>query len=222
MAEVISSISTALTSMYDYLVALLPGRAQNFIGLFLLVLLIFIYAVFIWKFYRFVSKKDILSLDLRQYNRSEHPVLSKIWNSLLYILEYIIILPFLIFFWFGVFTLFLIFLTEDIPTPTILILSATVIGAIRMASYYKEEISKEIAKLLPFTLLAVSMTKAGFFDFQRVISHLTELPAFFSNILTYLIFIILLEILLRAFDLLFTILGINNETPKSKEEKEEN
>lgn len=211
MGEVIETISQAANSFYNYFLSLLPERAQSFISLFFLILIIFLYAVFIWKFYRFISKKNIISLDLRQYNKSQHPVLSKMWNSLLYVLEYIIILPFLIFFWFGVFTLFLIFLTEDLPIQSILIISATIVGAVRMASYYKEDISKEIAKLLPFTLLAVSMTKAGFFNFQRIITNIAQLPAFFNNILNYLIFIIILEIILRAFDLLFFVIGINDE-----------
>jgi hypothetical protein len=211
-------ISQNLIDMYNYIVSSLPERVQNFISLFLLVLIIFVYAIFVWKFYRFISKKNIISLDLRQYNRSKHPFLSKIWNYLLYILEYIIILPFFIFFWFGIFTIFLLFLTEDLPINTILLISAMVIGSIRMASYYKEDISKEIAKLLPFTLLAVSMTKSGFFDFQRILAQINQLPSFFNNILDYLIFIVILEIILRIFDILFSKLGINDEEEIIKEE----
>lgn len=211
MAEEVELIGQATTNIYTHLLSFIPEGAQNFISIFLLVLVILIYSIFVWKFHKSVSKKNVFSLDLHQYNKSEHPFLSKIWGYLLFVLEYIIILPITIFFWFGIFTIFLLFLSEDIPVQTILLISAIIVGAVRMASYYKEELSKEIAKLIPFTLLAVSMTKAGFFDFQRIISNISQLPAFFNNILNYLVFIIILEIILRAFDVLFSRLGINEE-----------
>jgi hypothetical protein len=211
MAEGVELVGQTANEIYNHLISFLPEGVQNFISFFLLVIVIVIYSVFIWKFYKFVSKKNIFSLDLHQYNKSEHPLLARILGTFLYILEYIIILPIFIFFWFGIFAIFLTFLTEDLSVQSILLISAVVVGAVRMVSYYKEDLAKEIAKLLPFTLLAVSMTRADFFDFQRVLSNITQLPSFFGNILNYLIFIIILEIILRSFDLLFSRLEINED-----------
>ncbi|MCK5177829.1 MAG: hypothetical protein KAQ92_08955, partial [Candidatus Aenigmarchaeota archaeon] len=36
-----------------------------------------VYAIFIFKFYRFLARKDIIPLNLNQYNRAEHPLLIK-------------------------------------------------------------------------------------------------------------------------------------------------
>lgn len=210
MAEVTEVISNTINSFYTYFLSLLPTWAQNFMGLFLLVLLIVIYAIFIWKFYRFISRKNIITLNLKELNKSQNPFWSKTFGIILYIAEYILILPFLIFFWFAIFAIFLIFLTENLSVSAILILSATIIGAIRMTSYYNEDVSKELAKFLPLTLLAVSMTKPNFFNFERILSQISQLPQFFHSIITYLLFIVMIEIILRFFEFLFGLFGLTN------------
>jgi len=108
-------------------------------------------------------------------------------------------------------TLFLIFLTENLTVNSLLIISVTIIGAIRMISYipnYGEDLAKDVAKLLPFTLLAVSILNPDFFDIQRIFGNFSQLPGFFDKIMIYLAFIILLEIILRFFDFVFVILGL--------------
>lgn len=195
----------------------LPTGLQNFLNLFLLVLVIVIYSVFIWKFYRFIATKNIIKLNLSKYNKSEHPFFTKLLTAIFYFLEYIVILPFLIFFWFAVFTLFLIFLTENLELSNLLIISATIIAAIRMTSYYKEDLSKELAKLLPLTLLALSITKPDFFNIERILENFSELPMFFNHILIYLAFIITLEIVLRIFEFFFSLFELG-EDPKIEKE----
>lgn len=211
MSEVVAKAGEFSSDFYNYFLSLLPTWAQNFLGLFLLVLLIVVYSIFIWKLHRFISKKNIFALDLHQYNKSEHPTLYKFAGIGFYILEYIIILPALILFWFGIFAIFLILMTKDIPIQTILILSATIVGAIRITSYYNENLSKEIAKLFPLTLLAVAMTESGFFEFSRIFSQFAQLPQFFSHIVTYIIFIVALEVLLRFFEFIFSLFRLTDE-----------
>jgi len=211
MEGVIAGFGTKLIGVYDSFILTLPSWAQHFIALFLLVLLIVAYSIFIWKLYRFVAKKNIFELNLNQYNKSEHPVLEKFLASIFYIFEYIIILPFLIFFWFAIFTIFLIFLTENLEIQNLLIISATIIAAIRMTSYYNENLSKDLAKLLPFTLLAVSILNPDFFNIERIISHFSRIPEFFNQIIIYLLFIIILEIILRFFEFVFSLFDVGEK-----------
>jgi hypothetical protein len=216
----IGNFLSEIAGAYQSLMSALPSGMQNFINLFLLVLIIVIYSIFIWKFYRLIGTKNIITLNLNKYNRSEHPVFSKLVAGLFYFAEYIIILPFLIFFWFTIFTVFLILLTEGIEMSNILIISATIIGAIRMTSYipkYGEKLSKEIAKLVPFTLLGIAITRSGFFTQGNMIAHLGQLPQFLGDVPSYLGFIILLEIILRVFDLIFSAAGVNQEVEKVKD-----
>ncbi len=211
------AIGTELFSLYSSFTSALPPFLQQALSFFVIVLMVVIYAIFIWKLYRFVARKNIIELNLSQYNKSEHAFFSKFFATILYIAEYILILPFLIFFWFAVFTLFLIFLTEGLEVSAILIISATIIAAIRMVSYYSNDLAKDLAKLLPFTLLAISITKPGFFQVENIFNHLSQIPAFFNQITVYLAFIIILEIVLRLFESFFELIGITS----SDEEKGE-
>ena len=225
MAEGIETFTTTIIDTYNTFLNSLPEWAQSFMNLFLLIILVFIYAVFVWKFYRFIATKNIFGLDLNKYNKTDNPALTKILAGGFYFLEYLIILPFVVFFGFAIFTIFLIFLTENLEVSALLTISAVVIAVIRVACYYKEELAKDLAKLLPFTLLAISLVNPNFFDFNRILGNIAQLPSFFNQILIYLAFIIILEIVLRLFDFIFSLFGLEKvpevkEPPQTKSNKE--
>ncbi len=204
-------VSKNILEGYQSVISSLPTWGQQIVNLFLLIVLIVIYCVFIWKFHKFISHKNIFELNLNQYNKTEHPVLFNFLKGALYFLEYVVILPFLIFFWFIVFTIFLILLTESTDINNILIASATILGAIRMISYipkYGQTLAKEVTKLFPLTLLAIQVSKLEILDFERIISQITQLPQLFNNITIYLLFIISLEIILRIIDLVLRAFGM--------------
>ncbi len=211
MVEVTTELGSGILNYYNSIMSILPSWGKDFLSLFLLVILVLIYSIFIWKFYRFIATKNIIKLNLNRYNKSESPFMSKFVAGLFYFIEYIVILPFLIFFWVAVFAIFLIFLTNGIPVSTIVIISATIIAVIRMTSYYSEDLSRDIAKMLPFVLLSVAFLEPGFFDVTRVLSQFGEFSVLMSSIFHYLLFIILLEIVLRFFTFLFALLGISDE-----------
>ncbi len=216
MAEVIS-FGSSILEVYHLFISMLPFWAKNFVNLFLIAIVIFIYAVFIWKFYRFISKKNILELNLKKYNKSTYPAVEKTMGGIYYFLEYLILLPILVFLWFGVFTLFLVLLTENLDLNTLLIISATIIVAIRLAAYYKEDLAKDLAKLLPFTLLGVSLTQNTMFSFSKILGQIAGLPQFFNHIIIYLLFVMCIEFILRLFDFFFITSGI----PTDEEVKED-
>ena len=137
--------------------------------------------------------------------------MAKTLAAVFYILEYLIILPFLVFFWFLVFTIFLILLTENLELQTILIISATVIAAIRMTSYYNEDLSRDIAKLLPFTILGVAVTQSTTFSFQKILTQVFAIPNFFGHIASYMLFIFIIELILRILETGFVATGMIEE-----------
>ncbi|MDA3836451.1 MAG: hypothetical protein PF542_02410 [Nanoarchaeota archaeon] len=213
-------IGGAVVSLYQEFIATLPFWIQNFLNLFFISLLFVIYGVLIWKFYRFIAHKDIIQLNLRQYNKKRNGEKSRFYTFLLYILEYIIILPFLVFFWFAMFTTFLIILTDNLELNTILIISATIIVAIRMTAYYKEDLAKDMAKLLPFTLLAVAITQSTSFSFSKILGQLFAIPILLQNITSYLLFVFIIEFILRLLETTFVASGMYNPDEAYKEDKE--
>lgn len=210
MAEVASALSDSLTSFYHALVNVLPSSIQVAVNLLLISLMIVAYAVLVWNFYRWIARKDLIQLNLNKYNTSEHSVITKLVGGIFYFLEYIIILPLIVFIWFAIFTIFLVLLTENLEIHTLLVISVTVVTAIRMTAYYKEDLSRDVAKLIPLTLLGVAITQ-GILSFEKILSQISNIPSFFPQIWLYLGFIIGIEIILRALDLIFYGLGLYEE-----------
>jgi len=215
------NISVQVKNIYDNLFSNLPVWAQNFTNIIFLVVIITLFCIFIWKIYTIISKKNLLELNLKQYNKASHPIFEKSLGVLLYFIEYIIIFPFFVFFWFLIFNIFLILLTKGIEVQAILMISAIIIIAIRATAYYKEELSKDLAKLLPFTLLAVAITQKGFFNFEEILGRFSQIPLFLNNILGYLAIIVLIEIILRVFDFIFSLFHLNDEPVEAVEPSEE-
>ena len=189
----------------------LPTNIQRFVSFILIVFLVVLYSIFVWKFYSSISKKNMFELDLNQYNPSKNPYLEKTLAILIYAFQYLIIFPILIFIWFIVFTIFLILLTNLIEIETLLLISATVITSIRLTSYYRKKLSEDLAKLIPLTLLAVSLLNPDFFSIERIITQFKEVSLTSGGLFIYFIFILVLEIILRFIDLIFTNTGLKTE-----------
>jgi hypothetical protein len=205
--EVVSEFISRLIIIYSIFVSTLPAPLDTFVNLFLLVVLIVAYSIIIWYTYRFIARKDIIGLNLNQYNRFEHAFLVKTLASFFFIIEYIIILPLLIFFWFALFGFLLSLIVESSDVNLILKLSAVVVASVRMAAYFKEDLAQEIAKLMPFNILAFSLISLNFLSTERLGERLAQIPDFYL-VAQFLLFIIFLEFLLRMFDFIFTLFGL--------------
>ena len=209
MAGAINNITNeALNNSLNSISSLFPEPYKSYLILGIFILLISIYSIFVWKFYRFLAKRDLLELNLNQYNNSDHPFLKKFFEVLLFIAEYIIILPVVVFFWFFVISIILLLLAKEHSISNILLISATMVGAVRISAYYNEDLSKDLAKLFPLTVLAVAFLTPNFFDLNDTISKISEIPNLFTNIIFYLISIVILEFILRIF---FLIIPNNDE-----------
>jgi len=129
-----------------------------------------------------------------------------------------IILPVLVFFWFGVFALFLLILSKSQSISQIVLIAAAIVAATRLTSYFSQDLSKDLAKLLPFTMLAVFLLDTkGFFNFSNIMSRFSEIPLIIHEIFAYLVFIIIIEIIMRG---LFTLVELSGEIFSNKSEEQ--
>ena len=87
---------------------------------------------------------------------------------------------------------------SDTATENLLI-AAALIGAIRILAYYRNEISKDIAKLFPFIALALFLLSPGVFDSDNILRKLSEIPLLLNNVVYFIIVIFAIEIVLRVF-----------------------
>lgn len=155
------------------------------------------YAIFVFKFYRFVAARDIFRLDLAKYQGLSHRAARSVLHLVLYIFKYLIVFPVFAFFWFAVLTLILAFLSKAQTFSETLLIALATVSAIRVTSYYKEDLSRDLAKILPFAVLGVFLIDASFFSVSDSLDTLKEARDYTENILYYLLFLIALEFVLR-------------------------
>ena len=187
-----------LVTPYSSFINSLPESYQLIFNIFVYVILIALYSIFVFEFYRFLARKNIIRLNLSKYNTSDHPFLKKFLAALFFLLEYLIILPVLVFFWFVVLAFMLLLLSESQSVNQILLISAAIVGAVRITSYFKEELSRDLAKMFPFTVLTIFLLSPDFLRFTSVLEKLLEVPLFLTHTLFYLVFVILFEIFIRG------------------------
>ncbi len=221
MVEFKSAITGLATGSID-LTGGLSLEMEMLITVFGFALIIAFYSIFTFKFYRFISKKDLISLDLNQYNTSKHPVLNKTLACFFYLLEYIIILPFLIFFWFAVLSLILFILSSE-SAEQVIVVAAAIIVAIRMLSYYSQDLSRDLAKMFPFTILTIFVLGQGFFDTARITDNLAQINQIeiITALFYFLILIVAVELILRMLDLIRGFWTSEEERPSKVRKKDE-
>jgi len=202
---IFSEFTGGLAQGYKSILGAVPTQYGTLLNVFVFAILISIYSIFSWKFYRFLSKKDLISLNLSKYNRTSYPFLKKFFALILYFVEYIIVLPFLIFFWFAILSLIIIVLSEEQAAINILVVAAAIVAAIRMLSYYQEDLSKDLAKMFPFTILTIFILSPGFFSVERVLARLSEIPSLFVNVFYFLALIIIVELVFRFLDMIMRL-----------------
>jgi hypothetical protein len=200
--DFISGISQSSWKLFDPQYVYLQISSfipQPYLNLLLFTIGMVFYALFVWFFYKNLAKRDIFKLNLQKYNLpgERHATLKKAGSVFLYILEYGITFPIYTFFWFSVFSLFLFILAKNISVEHIIMISIVFVSTIRVTSYYREELSNDLAKLIPFCLLAVMITDPLFFSAEILTERLTKIVELKIQIMQFMIFTILLEWILR-------------------------
>ena len=155
------------------------------------------YAIFVFKFYRFVATRDIFEMDLTRYEESSHRLVRSVLYIILYVFKYLILFPVFAFFWFAVLTLILAFLSKGQTFPETLLIALATVSAIRVTAYYSEDLSRDLAKILPFAVLGIFLVDASFFSVWDSLNSLKVAGDYSENILYYLLFLIALEFVLR-------------------------
>ena len=198
MFENITSIIQNIQPInYHYLLTSIIGQA--YLEVLAFTTGMFLYAVFVWFFYKKLSKRDIFELNLEKYDLPEvkWKGLKKSWSSFLYVLNYWFLFPLYVLFWFFVLSIFLFFMAKNVSVRQIALMSIVLVATVRITSYFNEEWSQDLAKLMPLTLLAIFLTDPSFFSWNMFLNRLKTLPVLWEDILQFITFTIFLEWILR-------------------------
>ena len=183
--------------MFEDIISLFTGEISLTMTLLFFTTIIVIYSVFIFYFYRFLAKKNLVEFNLSKYNQYNNTTVAKIFAVVFYVIEYLIWLPILTIFWFAFFSILILVLSKNLSIDIILLISASLIASVRATSYINEDLSRDLAKMLPFTLLAIAITTAGFFNIDNLITQISIIPSLLSNIPYYIFFIMGVEVVMR-------------------------
>ncbi|MBS1266821.1 MAG: hypothetical protein MAG795_00790 [Candidatus Woesearchaeota archaeon] len=156
-----------------------------------------LYAIFIFHFYKFLAKRDVINFDLNKYNEAQQPFFKKLLRVIFYLIQYILLVPILTFIWFGVLLTLLTFLSEQLIIQNLILSSMAVVAAIRISAYYNENLSVDLAKLLPLALLGVYIVDSTFVSFAESWDTLMKVPSHWRMLLYYFLLAMGLEIIMR-------------------------
>ncbi len=192
----------SIQEIWDNLILSIPERYSFLAYLAVYAVIITLYSLFVWKFHKFLANRDVVELNLWRYIKTEENIIRKFIASVFYIVEYIVIMPFLVFFWFAILALFILVLAKEQTLANILIISMAIVASVRITSYFDEELSKEIARVFPFTLLVVFLVTPNFFSVESMIDRIKDIPRFLTQMAYYIIFVVLLEVVMRLLAIL--------------------
>ena len=177
-----------------------------------------IYAIIIFNLYRFMSRKNIFNLDFSKYEESGHPALRKILHLIFYLAKYLLIFPLFAFFWFGVLVVMVAFLSKTKEVEDLLLIAMAVLTSVRVTSYYTEDLSRDIAKMLPFALLGIFLIDLRYFDLGSSTGLLNQVADEWRSIFYYWVFVVLLELVLRVTEPYFKALYNAVKNPRRQPE----
>jgi len=164
---------------------ILSGDLSLFTWLFSIIIMIAIYSIVIYHFYRYIARRDVF-----KKSESKH-------SKAIGFLKYFLLFPFVAMLFFIGFSLIFIFLTDSYEILDVLYVAFAIIVAIRITSYYTEDLSKDVAKMLPFAILGIFLIDSSYFSMETVSERINQLPENINAIIQFLILIILVEWILR-------------------------
>jgi len=127
----------------------------------LFVIGIAIYALFVWYFYRYISKRDLFPKFFYILEKEEKPTKAQL---VIFVGIYIFSFPIIIFLWFTVLAFFVYLVAEEMPMYLAIFVSMSIIAVVRILAYYREEAAREVAKMIPYAILAFFLTSTAVYQ----------------------------------------------------------
>ncbi len=208
----------AIPTTQDELLLILRDFATDTFPTLMAIIAIAAYSGFVFMFYRLLAKRDLLTLDLKRYEDSMTGRIRVFFRSLLFVAQYVLLIPILIGFWTVVMATILTLLSDSSDHSRNAMIATSVVGAVRILAYWTEDLSRDVAKILPFAVLGVFLvgsTSVNFSEFKALYSNLPELADAYLN---SLILLSILETVLRVGHVVKDLFGGQRRVKKKLKE----
>lgn len=151
---------------------------------------ILLYALVVNFFYQIISKRVMLGAK-EQNGRTS---VGGPGRGFVYLMAF----PLLSFAFFLVLSMALSFLSKDADPVQVLTLAMAIVAAVRMAAYFSESASHDLAKMLPLGLLGVFLVQFNPVDLMDAADTVTGIFDHSGLLLLYLGIVVVLEYVLRT------------------------
>ena len=181
------------------------------------------FGVFIFNFYRFIARKDIITLNLRKTPQSQTPCIQESrLDNLLPCSSASRFILFWCFFWFCVMAAFLYLLGRGHSIESVMLAAMGVVGAVRVCAYYREALASDISKILPFALLGILIIDNSLLRVVDSAEGVMEAALLWETLVLYLGAVVVIELVLRMVAGLFRLIrGGEKSTSQAEEDPRE-
>ncbi len=176
------------------------------------------YSIFVFIFYRILAKRDLITLNLDKYSNNLTGKIKKYFRSLTFVIQYILIIPILLTFWTLVLAIILTLLSPDADHSRNALIATSVVGSVRILSYWTEDLSRDVAKMLPFGVLGVFLVGDAQVQISEIKELLQSLEEIATSFISSLFLIAIIEGILRIITSVINLISLRRGILAQKKE----
>ena len=183
-------------SWFDEVYGITSSQVDEMAKTAVIIAAIVMYSGLVFRFYRLLARRTMISIDTTTDKEGFIGWLSRQNKRLIFIILYVILTPTLIGFWALVLSAILVILNGGQQLSSVAELAVAVVGAIRITSYFSENLAQDLSKMLPFAVLGVFLAD-GSLDLSGLDLLWEEGNDLIITFLTLVISLSILETILR-------------------------
>ena len=182
------------------------------------ILAISAYSIFVFIFYRNLAKRDLITLNLDKYSNNMTGKIKKYIKSITFVIQYILIIPVLLTFWTLVLAIILTLLSPDADHSRNALIATSVVGSVRILSYWTEDLSRDVAKMLTFGVLGVFLVGDAQVQISEIKELLESLEEIATSFISSLFLIAVVEGILRSITSIINLISLRRGNLIQKKE----
>ena len=182
------------------------------------ILAISAYSIFVFIFYRNLAKRDLITLNLDKYSNNLTGKIKKYIKSITFVIQYILIIPVLLTFWTLVLAIILTLLSPDADHSRNALIATSVVGSVRILSYWTEDLSRDVAKMLPFGVLGVFLVGDAQVQISEIKELLESLEEIATSFISSLFLIAVVEGIIRSITSIINLISLRRGNLIQKKE----
>ena len=180
----------------DEVYGIISSQVDEMAKTAVIIVAIVMYSGLVFRFYRLLARRTMISIDTTTDKEGFIGWLSRQNKRLIFIILYVVLTPTLIGFWALVLSAILVILNGGQQLSSVAELAVAVVGAIRITSYFSENLAQDLSKMLPFAVLGVFLAD-GSLDLSGLDLLREEGNDLVITFLTLVISLSILETILR-------------------------